>query len=70
VLGCWVFSAQERGTTWYSISIVVRQADLHQAIRELRAIGGSGVIVTPVRYIFEEEPPRSKALLDALQEEV
>ncbi len=64
-----VFSAQESETSWYSISIVVRQADLPQAIRELRAIGGSGVIVTPVRYIFEEEPPRSKALLDALQEE-
>ena len=55
--------------SWYSISIVVRKGDLHEAIRELRAIGGSGVIVTPVRYIFEEEPPRCKALLQALQED-
>lgn len=51
---------------WFSISIVVRQADLYDAIQELRAIGGSGVIVTPVRYIFEEEPPRAQALLRAL----
>ncbi len=64
-----VFSPQGEPTAWFSISIVVRKTDLHQAIRELRAIGGSGVIVTPVRYIFEEEPPRSKALLQALQED-
>ncbi len=53
-------------TGWFSISIVVRQADLYAAIQELRAIGGSGVVVTPVRYIFEEEPPRARALLQAL----
>jgi ATP phosphoribosyltransferase len=34
---------------------------------ELRAIGGSGIIVSPVTYIFEEEPPRYKAMLDALK---
>jgi len=32
----------------------------------LRFIGGSGIIVSPVTYIFEEEPPRYKAMLDAL----
>jgi ATP phosphoribosyltransferase len=40
---------------------------LPQAITELRAIGGSGIIVSPVTYIFEEEPPRYKAMLDALR---
>ncbi len=60
-----VFSPQQEGG-WFSISIVVRQQDLPQAIRELRSIGGSGVIVTPVRYIFEEEPPRARRLLEDL----
>jgi ATP phosphoribosyltransferase len=28
----------------------------------LRSIGGSGIIVSPVTYIFEEEPPRYTAM--------
>ena len=46
---------------WYSVSVVVHSDRLPQAIIELRAIGGSGIIVSPVTYIFEEEPPRYKA---------
>ena len=53
---------------WYSVSIVVGKANLVAAIAELRAIGGSGVIVTPITYIFEEEPERYKAMLSALEE--
>lgn len=52
---------------WYAANIVVRKDQLAQAIRELRAIGGSGVIVTPVTYIFEEEPQAYKDMLRALQ---
>jgi len=52
---------------WFSISIVVRREELSRAITELRTIGGSGIIVSPVTYIFEEEPPRYKAMLKALQ---
>jgi ATP phosphoribosyltransferase len=54
------------GGNWYSVSVVVRRDRLPQAISELRLIGGSGIIVSPVTYIFEEEPPRYKAMLDAL----
>jgi ATP phosphoribosyltransferase len=36
------------------------------SIDELRAIGGSGVVVSPVTYIFEEEPARFAALQRAL----
>ena len=54
------------GGSWYSVSVVVRQDRLPQAITELRFIGGSGIIVSPVTYIFEEEPPRYKAMLEAL----
>jgi ATP phosphoribosyltransferase len=54
------------GEPYHSVSIVVRKANLIPAVRALRAVGGSGVIVTPVTYIFEEEPPRYKAMLNAL----
>jgi ATP phosphoribosyltransferase len=52
---------------WYSVTVVVRRDQLPQAISELRSIGGSGIIVSPVTYIFEEEPPRYKAMLEALR---
>jgi ATP phosphoribosyltransferase len=54
-------------TKWYSVTVVVRRDRLPQAITELRSIGGSGIIVSPVTYIFEEEPPRYKAMLEALR---
>ncbi|HJS18034.1 MAG TPA: ATP phosphoribosyltransferase [Anaerolineales bacterium] len=56
-------------TKWFSVSIVVRRDRLPHAIGELRSIGGSGIIVSPVTYIFEEEPPRYTAMLDALKKE-
>ena len=48
-----------RDTTshWFSVTVVVHRCLLPQAIAELRSIGGSGIIVSPVTYIFEEEPP-------------
>lgn len=52
---------------WFSVSIVVQRDDLSRAITELRNIGGSGIIVSPVSYIFEEEPPRYTAMLRALK---
>ena len=52
---------------WYAIHIIVRRDQLFDAVQELRSIGGSGVVVTPVNYIFEEEPVRYGAMLDALE---
>lgn len=52
---------------WYSVTVVVQRDRLPQAISELRSTGGSGIIVSPVTYIFEEEPPRYKAMLEALR---
>jgi len=52
---------------WFSVSVVVRRDVLSQSITELRNIGGSGIIVSPVTYIFEEEPPRYNAMLAALK---
>lgn len=54
-------------SSWYAVHIVVRRDKLFDAVSELRAIGGSGVVVAPVTYIFEEEPPRYRAMLQALE---
>lgn len=53
---------------WHAVHIVVRRDQLFAAISELRRIGGSGVVVSPVAYIFEEEPPRYTAMLEALKD--
>ncbi len=55
-----------QGGPWYAVHIIVRKDQLAEAIRELRAIGGSGVVVSPVTYIFEEEPPAYRQMLAAL----
>ncbi len=53
-------------TNWYAINIIVQRERLFEAVDEIRAIGGSGVVVIPCAYIFEEEPVRYRAMLDAL----
>ncbi len=55
-----------QGGSWYAAHLVVRKEQLAQAIAELRSIGGSGVVVAPVTYIFEEEPEEYRAMLEAL----
>jgi ATP phosphoribosyltransferase len=57
----------KRSGDWYAVHIVVARNDLAQVIQELRAIGGSGVVVTPVTYIFEEQPEACVAMLQALE---
>jgi ATP phosphoribosyltransferase len=51
---------------WYAVNVIVARSQVFQAISEIRAIGGSGVVVMPVTYIFDEEPPRYLAMLQAL----
>ncbi len=51
---------------WWAINLVARADTLYETIRQIRAIGGSGVVVTPVTYIFEEAPQRYQRLLAAL----
>jgi ATP phosphoribosyltransferase len=58
---------REANQDWHSVTVVVSRKRLPQAISELRSIGGSGIIVSPVTYIFEEEPPRYTAMLAALK---
>ena len=55
---------QNPETNWYAVNIIVPRVQIFQTITELRAIGGSGVVVMPVTYIFDEEPPRYMAMLE------
>ena len=52
-----------QGEDWYAAHLIVAKPQLADAIRELRSIGGSGVVVSPVSYIFEEEPAAYRRML-------
>jgi ATP phosphoribosyltransferase len=54
---------------WFAVNLVVRRRELTDAIQQLRSIGGSGVVVTPVTYIFEEQPDRVRALREPVKVE-
>ncbi len=58
-----------QGENWFAAHLVVPKKQLPEAIQELRQIGGSGVVVTPVSYIFEEEPEAYTKMLAALDGE-
>jgi len=49
---------QDHAGEWFSVNIVVGRSGLTDAIQQMRGIGGSGVVVTPITYIFEEQPDR------------
>ena len=57
---------RDKDPNWYAVHIIVSRSELFRTISELRSIGGSGVVVSPVTYIFEEEPPRYAAMLKAI----
>ena len=54
------------GERMYEVTIVVHKDRLIPAVKALRAVGGSGVIVSPSSYIFEEEPERARRLNENL----
>jgi ATP phosphoribosyltransferase len=51
---------------YYAIVICVPKNALYKSVQQLRAIGGSGVLVSPLTYIFDEETPRWRQLLSKL----
>ncbi|CAN0877138.1 ATP phosphoribosyltransferase 2, chloroplastic [Linum grandiflorum] len=51
---------------YYAIVICVPKKALYKSVQQLRAIGGSGVLVSPLTYIFDEETPRWRELLGKL----
>lgn len=51
---------------FYAATICVRKKQLYAAVKALQKLGGSGVLVQPMVYIFDEEPERWKSLLRSL----
>ncbi|XP_023524246.1 ATP phosphoribosyltransferase 2, chloroplastic-like isoform X2 [Cucurbita pepo subsp. pepo] len=51
---------------YYAIVICVPKKLLYKSVKQLRAIGGSGVLISPLTYIFDEETPRWNQLLKEL----
>ncbi|XP_011087698.1 ATP phosphoribosyltransferase 2, chloroplastic-like [Sesamum indicum] len=51
---------------YYAIVICVPKKALYKSVQQLRVIGGSGVLVSPLTYIFDEETPRWRQLLSNL----
>ncbi|XP_020889920.1 ATP phosphoribosyltransferase 1, chloroplastic isoform X2 [Arabidopsis lyrata subsp. lyrata] len=43
---------------YYAIVICVPKKTLYDSVKHLRAVGGSGVLVSPLTYIFDEDTPR------------
>jgi ATP phosphoribosyltransferase len=50
----------------HAACICVHKKHLYQSVKKLRAMGGSGVLVSPMVYIFDEEPKRWHTLLSEL----
>ncbi|KAH1040550.1 hypothetical protein J1N35_042293 [Gossypium stocksii] len=51
---------------YYAIVICVPKKALYKSVQQLRGIGGSGVLISPLTYIFDEETPRWRELLSKL----
>ncbi|MCA9912009.1 MAG: ATP phosphoribosyltransferase, partial [Anaerolineae bacterium] len=51
---------------WYTITIIIQSKQLLQAVEHLRAIGGTQVIASPVRYVFMENSPTFAQLTQTL----
>lgn len=62
-----IYPQDTQARSWYAVNIIVRKERLVQAVEQLRAIGGSGVVVMPATYIFEDEPATFRKLMHELQ---
>jgi len=50
----------------YAIGVVVKKNRLYKAVEQLRSIGGSGVCVLPVSYVFERNSVRWEKVMNTL----
>jgi len=63
-----VFAANPEadGSHWFAATIIVDAASLQPAVDHLREVGGSGMSVMPVKYLFDERSAAYDGLLKAL----
>jgi hypothetical protein len=64
-----LFDLQVYGQTsvGHAACICVHKKQLYDTVKALRMMGGSGVLVSPMTYIFDEEPQRWTDLLQKLE---
>jgi len=55
------------GERLFSATMCIPKNRLYESIGDLRKIGGSGVLVQPMTYIFDEEPERWCKLVKELE---
>lgn len=53
--------------SWHTVTITISHKNLLKAVDYLRSIGGTHVIVVPVRYVFMETSPTFDKLMDLLK---
>lgn len=54
------------GKSWYTVTVNVESRDLLAAVNHLRQIGSSQVVVSPVNFVFQQQSPSYKRLLELL----
>lgn len=54
------------GTHWYAATVIVAYGDLMAAVDHIRSVGGSGISVLQLRYLFDERSSRFDALTEEL----
>jgi ATP phosphoribosyltransferase len=52
--------------SWYTVTVNVESRDLLAAVNHLRQIGSSQVVVSPVNFVFQQQSPSYKRLLELL----
>jgi ATP phosphoribosyltransferase len=54
------------GSGWYAVTVVVQKRDTLEAIEHLRRMGGNGIAVVPMLYLFQTECAAYQRLLASL----
>lgn len=61
-----IFGGGANGEKWYTVTLIIGSSHLLPAIEHIRAVGGSQLIVSQVRYVFMETAPTFAHLLEIL----
>ncbi len=56
----------ESDSQWYTVTIIIDSNHMLNAVEHIRSIGGTQIIVSPVRYVFLEKSPTFTHLLGIL----
>src|SRR5690606_3061639 len=57
----------ESNKRWHTLTIIVESDKLLPAVEHLRSIGGTQTSAIPIRYVFMEECPTDRRLLQQIE---